>query len=134
MANKVTQIWTVDKVKHLLTANNKMVERSLLVLYSRQTMDERAAQATGHPNGMGLNKVDAEFLSSLAEWIKKSRYPEGRRLTAKQLVYARKRIMKYAKQLTVYANSRTEVEVQYAIGSANTMRSDVHQRGGTFDD
>lgn len=132
MANKVEKDWTEEKIRHLLSTNNKMVENSLLILYSRQTIDERAAQASGHHNGMGFTKIDAKFLSSLAEWIKKSTRPDGQRLTPKQHMYARKRLMKYVKQLTKYANTRKEIEVQHALGCVN-YSDKIRREGGTFD-
>ncbi len=135
MADKIEKDWNKDKIKHLILTNNKMVENSLLVLYSRQTIDERAAQASGHNNGMGFTKIDAGFLTSLVEWIKKSTRPEGHRLTYAQRMYARKRLIKYIKQLTKYANTRKEVEVQHALGLDRTNYSpEIHRDGGTFDD
>jgi len=125
--------WTVDKIKHLLKTNNRMVEHCLLILYSRQTQNERAAKATVHPNGMGFNKIDTKFLTSLAEWIKKSTYPDGQRLTNEQRICARKGLRKYVKQLTKYANARKEVEVQIALGCTD-YGIELHRAGGTFDD
>ena len=133
VTNKIEKDWDDIKIRQLLLTNNKMVEHSLLILYSRQTLDERAAHVTGHPNGMGFNKIDAGFLSSLAEWIKKSTRPDGLRLTPKQRQHARKRLMKYIKQLTVYANTRKEIEVQHALGCDN-YSTEIRKAGGTFDD
>jgi len=126
-------IWTVAKVKELLTTNDKMVERSLCVLYARQTIEERRTHATGASNSMGFNMNDAEFLSSLAEQVKQSRYPVGQRLSNKQRVIARRRLMKYAKQLTTYANSCKEVQMQSALG-LNDYPDKLFRAGGTFND
>jgi len=125
--------WTEERIQNLILKNNKMVEHCLLVLYSRQTRTERCAQSANTQNKMGFNKIDAKFLTSLAEWINKSTYVDGCRLTPKQRAAARKRLKKYVKQLTTYANARKEVEVQRALGCTN-YSSELHKDGGTFDD
>lgn len=72
--------------------NNLMVERSLLILYSRQTLAERAEETTAENNGMGFNGCDAKLLTSFAKQIKTNKYgyAEGARLSRKQLTWARK--------------------------------------------
>lgn len=97
MANKT---WTVDEIRELLKANDKMVMRSLKKLYDCQTADEQACQEATHANGAGFNKPDAAFMTSVAEFMLKRGY-----LTEKQLAAVRKRIMKYAGQLTRIANA-----------------------------
>ena len=59
-------------------------------------------------NGVGFNSIDANFLSSLAEWIldrkhapvaEKDKYVVRRHLSYKQRLLARKKVTKYASQL-----------------------------------
>lgn len=88
------------------------MEHALLVLFSRQTEDERNAAATIQHNGMGFTPFDADIFSSFARFILKSTRPDGQRLTVGQLNVCRKlnakgvmRIAKYAGQLADEANN-----------------------------
>ena len=94
-----TQEWTREQIRTLLESNPRMVERSLVKLYERQTADEQASLSTKHENGQGFNAFDAEFLSSLATQV-----IGGRTLSHKQLAAARKALKKYVGQLTAIAN------------------------------
>jgi len=98
MANK---IWNKDEIICLLETNNKMVERSLLKLYERQTITERNCHSTIDNNGMGFNAPDAKILTSICE-----SYLEYGRLTEKQIALVRKKLLKYAGQLTLIANNK----------------------------
>jgi hypothetical protein len=93
------KVWTKEEVKHLLQTSSKMVHRSIVKIFEKQTEDEKRAETTSHHNGVGFNGVDAELLSSYAKQIL-----AGRTLTEKQMHYARKKIVKYAGQLTKIAN------------------------------
>ena len=86
--------WTKETIKELLERNDKAVERAITVIYSYQTEDEKRIEGTSHDNGMGFNKVHAEFLSSLAQQIEK-----GRKLSPKQISLGRKMIKHYSGQL-----------------------------------
>jgi hypothetical protein len=97
--NEIKKEWTKDEIKHLLETRDLMVERSIVQVYYKQTEDEKMAKDTNHQNGVGFNHVDSQLLSSFAEQIIK-----GRHLTQKQMVYARKKIMKYANQIKKIAN------------------------------
>lgn len=91
--------WTKEEILRLIETSDKMVERSLVKLYEKQTEDERNAEETRHHNGVGFSGFDAPFLTSLAKQI-----INGRQLTQKQLQSARKALRKYAGQLTKIAN------------------------------
>lgn len=100
-------MWTKDAILDKLATNDVMVERSLLVMYERQTADEQSAQSTGHNNGIGFNGTDAEILSKFAEWVKGGKQrgiPEGKRLSEKQRILTRKKLKKYSRQLLEAAN------------------------------
>ena len=92
-------IWTVDKMKEILNKYDDQVCKAIVKLYDYQTYDEQICQDTHEQNGVGFNGVDAPILSSFAEFYKKTGF-----LTPKQLVIARKKIMKYAGQLCKIAN------------------------------
>jgi len=100
------KVWKKEEIKELLMKSDKAVMRGLVVIYSLQTAEERSAEVTIEHNGVGFSGVDAKFLSSLAEQIQK----RGS-LSEKQMFYARKKILKYAGQLTKISNGKLAVTV-----------------------
>jgi hypothetical protein len=90
------------KIQHLLATNNTAVEVALTRLLARQTSDERYSHTTVHANNRGFSGRDAEFGTSLAEWINK-----GHSLSYRQMIYGRKMVMKYWRQLIEEADART---------------------------
>lgn len=97
------KLYNTEEIKELLKKNDKAIERAIVALYSRQTESEKNSEATVEKNGIGYNGFDAKFFSSLAQQIQ-----SGRTLTAKQIQFARRGIMKYAKQLAEIANQREQ--------------------------
>lgn len=99
--------WTQAQILDLLKRSDKAVEHALLVLYARQTADEQASGQTVEHNGMGFGAFDAEFLSSLAQQIVANKYgkPDGQRLSLRQMELARKKVLRYSKQLLSVANA-----------------------------
>jgi hypothetical protein len=95
------KIWSKDEIKELLLKRDSMVEKSIVKIYEKQTQDEQETNETNHNNGVGFNGVDANLLSSFAKQIL-----NGRKLTEKQMLYARKKIIKYSTQLTKIANGK----------------------------
>ena len=93
------RVWTTDDIKRLLQTNDTMLYRSLKILYSYQTADEKSTKDTITENGVGFNSVDAQFLSSCAEFLIKNGF-----LTIKQKTVVRTKMIKYTKQLTKLAN------------------------------
>jgi hypothetical protein len=94
------KIWTAEEIKVLLAESDKAVARAILAIYNLQTADEQSIKETTEHNGVGYNGVDANFMSSLAQFYQSKGF-----LTAGQLKYGRKAIMKYAGQLTTIANA-----------------------------
>ena len=94
------RIWTESEIRELLTTDDKFVCRALKKLYDRQTEGERLSKETHVTNGEGFNKIDADVLTNICEWG----LSHGR-LTGKQLMLVRRRIMKYSKQLARIANA-----------------------------
>ena len=94
------KIWTIEEIKALLAESDKAVARAILAIYNRQTEDEQTIKETTDHNGIGYNGVDANFMSSLAQFYQSKGF-----LSAGQLKYGRKKIMKYAGQLTEIANA-----------------------------
>jgi len=99
-AHKEKRVWTEDEIKSLIQSNDKVLYRAIKKLYAEQTADEQASGETKHQNGVGFNGVDAKFMSSIAEFLNRAGF-----LTSKQKVIARKKLVKYNKQLTRLANA-----------------------------
>ena len=97
----MAKVWTIEEIKELILTNDKMVARSVLVLYERQTASEQACHETSERNGEGFNGVDAGILSSFAEFYRERGY-----LSVKQTAIARKKLVKYSRQLVTIANNR----------------------------
>lgn len=95
----VTREWSKVEILDLIDRSDKMVRRSIVRIYEKQTEEERSVNGTINKNGVGFSGADAEFLSSLARQIL-----EGRNLSVKQMEYGRKKIRKYAGQLQKIAN------------------------------
>lgn len=91
--------WTKDRIKNLLETSDVAVCRALLVLHNRQTSDEQQAQETRHVNSRGFSAFDAEILSSFAV-----QYRTRGTLSSKQLEIARRKVLRYTRQLTEEAN------------------------------
>lgn len=94
------RFWFEPEIRKLIETNDAMVERSVLKIYACQTTDEQMTGETRHSNGVGFSGCDAPLLTSFAQWLE-----SGKHLTPKQMIYARKKIAKYSKQLTAIANS-----------------------------
>ncbi len=102
--------WIKEEIQTNLRDNDTWVIRGVVAIYNLQTTDEQRKQETTENNGVGFNGVDGYIMSSFAEQIqtwmnnrspRKFRFP----LSQKQLKIARKKIIKYAGQLTKIANS-----------------------------
>jgi len=98
------KIWAKDEIKHLLETNDKMVSRSLAMLYGCQAADERSGGEAREHNGAGLNGIDSPFLSGAAQHVL-----IGVALSEKQLPASRKALLKHAGQLARIANAETEL-------------------------
>ena len=93
------RIWTEEEIKVLIQENDKVLYGALRKLYAEQTVEEQADGNTKVQNGIGFNGVDAPILSSFCEFLNKTGF-----LTPKQKILARKKLVKYNKQLTRLAN------------------------------
>lgn len=96
----MARIWTEEEIKELVQTNDKVLYGALRKLYAEQTVDEKADGDTKYHNGVGFNGVDAKIMSSFAEFLKRTGF-----LTEKQKAVARKKLVKYNKQLTRLANA-----------------------------
>ena len=96
----MARIWTQEEIRDLVQTNDKVLYGALRNLYACQTADEQADGSTNHRNGAGFNGVDAGILSSFCEFLNRTGF-----LTPKQKIIARKKLVKYTKQLTNLANA-----------------------------
>lgn len=90
-------IWTPDTIKAKLQTSDQAVKNALLRLYGWQTADEQQEGATREQNGKGFNGADSEILSSFSEQLKTKGW-----LSQKQIAIARKRVLKYTRQIFTY--------------------------------
>lgn len=102
--------WTADDIVALLEMDNQAVERAIVVIYERQTQEEKAFSAVVNVNGIGFSQADVKFGTSLAKGC--LRYGH---LTMKQLFYARKMAIKYREQLVDVANDRLLMEMEKSL-------------------
>ena len=94
------RVWTAEEIKTLVQTNDKVLYGALKNLYNCQTSDEQSWGETTHANGVGFNAFDAEFLTSVAQFLIRNGF-----LTDKQKVLTRKKLVKYNAQLTRLANA-----------------------------
>lgn len=101
-----------DIVK-LLETNDKAVARALVVLYERQTADEKVSEHTKHHNNRGFRPCHARMGTSMAKFYLARGY-----LSPKQIAYWRKRgkegmrISIYWKQLLDAAHKKAAAKVE----------------------
>lgn len=82
-------------IQNLLQFNDNAVKSALVLLLSLQEEDEQRDNKSVHENGVGFNKVDADFLSRMAK-----RVNAGIDLTQSEMQACRWALMKYWRQLT----------------------------------
>jgi hypothetical protein len=119
---------TKEEFVELLDTYNVWVERTLVVLFERQTAEEQERQITAEDNGVGFTGFDGNILSSLAQQVidKTERgVPAGKRLTEGQLTkICRKRdkrgvhmLGKYWKQIKSIMDAKTAQKVAVATAA-----------------
>lgn len=82
-------------IQNLLRFNDNAVKSALVLLLSFQEEDEQRDNKSVHENGVGFNKVDADFLSRMAKQVN-----AGIDLTNNEMQACRWALMKYWRQLT----------------------------------
>lgn len=84
-----------SQVIALLASNDRAVERAMVALYQRQTLDEQRTSTTKESNGRGFSAFHAERGTYWAKWVM-----SGKHLTGRHLEGARKMATHYARQLS----------------------------------
>ena len=96
-------MWTKEDIRELLLTDDKAVARGVVAIFNLQTEDEQNVGETSVKNGVGFNGVDANFMSSIAQFYMRRNF-----LSAKQVEFARKKLLKYSNQLTMIANAKLQ--------------------------
>lgn len=89
-----TTTYTKEFIQEKLTSNPKWIERGLIVLYNRQTEDEKQSSETKWDNGKGFSGSDSKYLSYCSKWVL-----SGRSLSGVHLEKCGKKMRKYWKQI-----------------------------------
>lgn len=100
-----SRVYKPSEIRSLIQNNDEMVVKSLLKLYSFQTEEEKYTNDSIFNNGIGFNGCDANFLTEIAKQCVHKNY-----ITFQQVIYVRKKILKYANQLTKIANGAIKYE------------------------
>lgn len=98
--------YTKEFIQNQLTTNPKWVERALVVLFNRQTLDEQIASETKYENGMGFNGSDSRYLTYCTKWILR-----GNHLNEKHLLKCGAKLKKYWRQILEEIESKQKVAV-----------------------
>ena len=86
--------YTKEQIKEKLSTDPRWIERGLIVLFNRQTEDEKTTDTTVHDNGIGFSGTDSRYLSYCSKWILK-----GNHLTGNHLDKCSKKLPKYWRQI-----------------------------------
>ena len=98
-------MFTKEQIQYQLENNPKWIERSLVVLYNRQTQDEKENVMTKWENGIGFNGSDVRYLTYCSKWVL-----SGRHLSGVHLQKCGKMLKKYWKQI------QNEIELKMKVG------------------
>lgn len=95
------RFWTKGAMLKALEQDDKFLLEQCYKLYEYQTKQEQAERRTISGNAIGFNQPDAGFLTGMAQLYKSKGL---KAFTANQIRGTRKRMYKYAAQLTLMAN------------------------------
>ena len=98
--------YTKDDIKKLLETRDDAVIHGLKVIYSFQTQEEQSIEATNRNNGRGFNGTDATILSNFVTFYEKRGF-----LSPKQMIIARKKMLKYSSQIAKYVNEKNKLKL-----------------------
>jgi exopolyphosphatase/pppGpp-phosphohydrolase len=88
----------VASLRSQLGKSPKQALKALVILFNRQTEDEKAMELTRHANNVGFNHNDSKILTSIAK-----QYLKGYTLSDKQMAVLMRLVPKYARQLVLRA-------------------------------
>ena len=94
---------TASEIRSKVMSNQKWLERAILAIDARQTVDEQASETTRYLNARGWSAADAKQGSYLARYIRNSRKAPGERLSGAWVDKGKVIIRKYCNQLSLIA-------------------------------
>lgn len=97
--NNAVKTWNKDSIVALIERNDRAVERAIVAIFDRQTIEEQCSEVTMNHNGVGFTAAHAKLGSYYAKWVKR-----GKRLSGSHLEKARAIAKKYHRQLLEIAN------------------------------
>jgi hypothetical protein len=87
-------VYTKEFIQEKLSSDLRWIERGVLVLFGRQTEDEKFSQVTKWENGRGFNSSDSRYLTYISKYLMGGRHLSGRHLEKVSL-----KLPKYWKQI-----------------------------------
>lgn len=93
-------MYTKEQIQLNLSTNPKWIERALVVLYQKQTIEEQRVGVTTNLNGVGFNSSDSRYLTYCAKWVL-----QGQNLNQKHLEKCGGKLKKYWKQISEMISS-----------------------------
>ncbi len=87
-------VYTKEFIQEKLSNDLRWIERGVLVLFNRQTEDEKTQLGTHWDNGRGFNKSDSRYLSYISNYLM-----GGRHLSGRHLEKVSSKLPKYWKQI-----------------------------------
>lgn len=97
-----------EEVKRWILNSDKAVKRAAIVLYEQQDGDEKAYGFSTKVNDRGFNRYDAPFLQGFAE-----KAIHDWEISAKELMTARYKLVKYAKQIAELTNEKRDIQYEW---------------------
>ena len=125
-------MWTPDRIRHLLNTNDLAVERAIVVLYDRQTQDEKRDSDTKHDNKRGFKANHASTMSFFARIIlkgwKQDRNKERVHLNPVKLAKARNVALQYTRQLCEQANEKARVRAEARVSRSRPSMDEINRQ------
>ncbi len=103
--SRVKNQYSIEDIEHLLFASDTALIKGLMRIYSHQTLFEQHDKDVKQNNGRGFRVCDARILTSMAQFYESYKY-----LTPKQLAIVKRKMPKYVRQLTNYANGKMNIK------------------------
>jgi hypothetical protein len=87
-------MYTKEVIQEKLSSDLRWMERAVIVLYNRQTEDEKVTSHTRHENGRGFNGTDSKYLTFVSKYLLR-----GGRLSGSHVQKVGKKLPKYWRQI-----------------------------------
>lgn len=93
--------WSKERLHRLLDLSDAAVIKAAMVLYHRQTDDEKAVGDTKHHNKVGFSAAHAEGMTRFCEFVR-----ANKNITPAFMAFARRSVKHYHRQLLEVANEK----------------------------